>query len=97
MIGLSSGDDLYVHLYADGYAEDLSCNGEPNSNSIDVAKHYYAYTLATVSGDHQTKLTEYRAAMAIQDFMRNSAEKSRQHYWRLTSMNTQNGRLASSS
>jgi len=95
MMGLSSGDDLCVHLHADGYAADLSCNGEPNSNSIDVANHYYVDTLATVSGDHQTKLTEYRAAMAIQDFMRNSAEKSRQHYWRLTSMNTQNGSCAS--
>ena len=43
MMGLSSGDDLDVHLHADGYAADLLCNGEPNSNSIDVAKHYYAY------------------------------------------------------
>ena len=42
-MGLSSGDDLYIHLYADGYAADLSCNGEPNSSSIDVAKHYYAH------------------------------------------------------
>ncbi len=76
MMGLSSSGDLYVHLHANGYTEDLSCNGEPNSNSIDVAKHYYAYTLATVSSDHQTRLTEYRATMAIQDFMRYSAEKS---------------------
>lgn len=32
--------------------------------------------LALVNGDHQMRLTEYCAAMAIQDFMRNRAEKS---------------------
>ena len=48
-MGLSSGDDLYVHLHADGYAEDLSCNGEANSNSIDVAKHYYTHWSNTLN------------------------------------------------
>ena len=72
------------------HVQHLGSFSEPGSNVLEVlidpkpavhramfaAKHTAA-GLAPLSGDHQTRLTECRAARAIQDFMRNRAEKSR--------------------